>query len=412
MSFWYLDEYPTTLEGGSEKIQEFKENPFYSFKLLVRIGNSLAAANVTCRSEDGWFPQWTDSFHINVCRRRYAEIADDFAAGKLAEYNFNLPLSLDETLILADAARLVERFDVNIEFLSLAVKKTGSSDLKAEIERTLADSIDDHNKLWMELANEEDIDRIGLFAEIVTHVEPLELPPAIIHRVRQSAADGFLDKYPELNMYNLCTAELSKLKCWYETSQTHPYFIISPLKIEQISTNRRANARIIHGAIGEKRIATLLDVTKGEMKQANIKDFDTNVDSVSPKRTSIQIKLPDEYSDFLRPLYEEVGALLDHNFLTKWMSGDLYISEYCYLGAHFDLHYDIDVGDSTKDTPSSYERLATLMIYLTDVPLGGKTVFPDLGVAVQPSRGAALIWNNLSKQDGSPVMESIHELSD
>lgn len=66
-----------------------------------------------------------------------------FAAGKLAEYNFNLPLSLDETLILADAARLVERFDVNIEFLSLAVKKTGSSDLKAEIERTLADSIDD-----------------------------------------------------------------------------------------------------------------------------------------------------------------------------------------------------------------------------------------------------------------------------
>lgn len=92
-----------------------------------------------------------------------------------------------------------------------------------------------------------------------------------------------------LDQLSLQTAELSKLKCWYETSQTHPYFIISPLKIEQISTNRRANARIIHGAIGEKRIATLLDVTKGEMKQANIKDFDTNVDSVSPKRTSIQV---------------------------------------------------------------------------------------------------------------------------
>lgn len=64
----------------------------------------------------------------------------------------------------------------------------------------------------MELANEEDIDRIGLFAEIVTHVEPLELPPAIIHRVRQSAADGFLDKYPELNMYNLCVSGRTKVQ--------------------------------------------------------------------------------------------------------------------------------------------------------------------------------------------------------
>ena len=39
-------------------------------------------------------------------------------------------------------------------------------------------------------------------------------------------------------------------------------------------------------------------------------------------------------------------------------------------------------------------RIVTFMIYLTDVGLGGHTVFPQAGVGVKPEAGAALYWFN------------------
>ena len=37
-------------------------------------------------------------------------------------------------------------------------------------------------------------------------------------------------------------------------------------------------------------------------------------------------------------------------------------------------------------------RLATFFLYFNDVPAGGHTVFPALGVSVEPRRGRAALW--------------------
>jgi len=34
------------------------------------------------------------------------------------------------------------------------------------------------------------------------------------------------------------------------------------------------------------------------------------------------------------------------------------------------------------------------MIYLTSVPLGGHTIFPQAGISVKPEAGSALYWFN------------------
>lgn len=40
-------------------------------------------------------------------------------------------------------------------------------------------------------------------------------------------------------------------------------------------------------------------------------------------------------------------------------------------------------------------RIATFLVYMTDVEAGGATVFPTLGLTLHPVKGAAAFWYNL-----------------
>ncbi|KAG8244327.1 Prolyl 4-hydroxylase, alpha polypeptide [Homalodisca vitripennis] len=53
------------------------------------------------------------------------------------------------------------------------------------------------------------------------------------------------------------------------------------------------------------------------------------------------------------------------------------------------------------------DRIATLMIYLSEVPLGGHTVFQNWGLSVPPQKGAALFWPNLHR-NGSGDFSTEH----
>lgn len=48
-----------------------------------------------------------------------------------------------------------------------------------------------------------------------------------------------------------------------------------------------------------------------------------------------------------------------------------------------------------QETEPAGARLATLLIYLSDVEEGGGTAFPALGITVQPRLGQALLWFNM-----------------
>jgi len=44
-------------------------------------------------------------------------------------------------------------------------------------------------------------------------------------------------------------------------------------------------------------------------------------------------------------------------------------------------------------------RVLTFLLYLSDVEEGGETAFPDLGVAIRPRRGRALLWPSVEDGD-------------
>ena len=61
----------------------------------------------------------------------------------------------------------------------------------------------------------------------------------------------------------------------------------------------------------------------------------------------------------------------------------------CYdIGDTCIMHID---GQTTEE-PHNGLRIATLLIYLNDVPEGGETCFPMQGVAVKPERGKAVMF--------------------
>ncbi|XP_026099428.1 prolyl 4-hydroxylase subunit alpha-1-like, partial [Carassius auratus] len=74
--------------------------------------------------------------------------------------------------------------------------------------------------------------------------------------------------------------------------------------------------------------------------------------------------------------------------LSKKSAESLFVQNYG-IGGRYEPHYD-ELG---------YEngRIATFLIYMSDVEIGGATVFPDVGVVLKPKKGSAVFWFNLRK---------------
>merc|ERR1712232_352336 len=69
-------------------------------------------------------------------------------------------------------------------------------------------------------------------------------------------------------------------------------------------------------------------------------------------------------------------------------------------GEFFERHLDADASASAD---AAGMRIMTIFLYLNDVPAGGETAFPHLGLRVSPRRGAALLWANVQDQDPGQV---------
>ena len=62
-------------------------------------------------------------------------------------------------------------------------------------------------------------------------------------------------------------------------------------------------------------------------------------------------------------------------------------------GGHYEPH--VDFYGEYLDEVNRGDRISTILFYLNKVKSGGSTVFPFLGLSVQPIKGSALFWHNL-----------------
>ena len=62
------------------------------------------------------------------------------------------------------------------------------------------------------------------------------------------------------------------------------------------------------------------------------------------------------------------------------------------------IEVHVDYWNTDNKRPGG-ARISTFLTYLSDVSLGGRTVFPGLGLSVQPDKGSALFWLTVDTEE-------------
>jgi len=90
-------------------------------------------------------------------------------------------------------------------------------------------------------------------------------------------------------------------------------------------------------------------------------------------------------------------------------SSDRYLPNQ-YYKQHFDA-FDLGTEDGQRFAQNGGQRVATVLVYLNDVPAGGQTSFPRAGIAVSPRRGSAVVFFPASL-DGELDQRALHAAED
>ncbi|XP_016955280.1 prolyl 4-hydroxylase subunit alpha-1 [Drosophila biarmipes] len=196
-----------------------------------------------------------------------------------------------------------------------------------------------------------------------------------------------------------------ELTCRYN-ADTSDFLKIAPLKMEFLSMQPLVVQ--YHDVLYESEFKSLRDVA---IYNATMTDGWTYVDfdkKGKPKPQDRVVKMM-TFQGTVAPFTLSINRrIADMSGLNMRENMGLYLTNYG-LGGHFGKH--VDYVELAKRPPDFFsdlggDRIATALLYATDVPLGGTTVFTKLKLYIEPKKGNALIWFNLNNAgDPDPLTE-------
>ncbi|KAM7485162.1 hypothetical protein LguiA_001171 [Lonicera macranthoides] len=203
--------------------------------------------------------------------------------------------------------------------------------------------------------------------------------------------------------------------------------IINPSKVKQVSSKPRAF--VYEGFLTDEECDHLVSLAKSELKRSSVADNVSGKSKLSDVRTSSGMFISKAKDPIVAGIEDKIAAW---TFLPKENGEDIQVLRYEH-GQKYDPHYDYF---SDRDNiAQGGHRIATVLMYLTNVVKGGETVFPQAedpphhkssssnenlsecakkGIAVKPRKGDALLFFSLhpsaipdpnSLHGGCPVIE-------
>ncbi|EDV94263.1 GH12091 [Drosophila grimshawi] len=191
------------------------------------------------------------------------------------------------------------------------------------------------------------------------------------------------------------------LSCRYNFTTT-PFLRLAPLKLEEI--NHDPYVVMYHNVIYDSEIEEMKRLSP-QMQNGYIHGYKANQTKVTDIAARVNWLV--ENTPFLERMNQRITDMTGFD-LKEFPS--VQVANFG-IGNNFEAHYDYIFGKRVRkeDVGDLGDRLASIIFYSSDVPLGGATVFPDIQVAVQPQKGNSLLWYNLF-DDGTPDPRSLHSV--
>ncbi|KAK4365922.1 hypothetical protein RND71_013802 [Anisodus tanguticus] len=196
--------------------------------------------------------------------------------------------------------------------------------------------------------------------------------------------------------------------------------IINPSKAKQISWKPRAF--VYEGFLTDEECNHLIALAKSELKRSAVADNESGKSKHSEVRTSSGMFISKAKDPIVSGIEDKIATW---TFLPKENGEEIQVLRY-EEGQKYEPHYDYFV-DKVNIARGGH-RLATVLMYLTDVEKGGETVFPKAeestrrrsmvaddslsecarkGISVKPRQGDALLFYSLHP-NATPDPNSLH----
>ena len=232
-----------------------------------------------------------------------------------------------------------KKFQLSIDWLELSLKKLKQNTQESQ---AIKDMYYRHIKEYLALAYEN----IGELESAFNYLDALLAaePDSSVRFTQKllSAGDHIMnhEKMPEKSEYmrnfeRLCRGEslrkYESLTCQL-VSETHPYFLLAPLKVEPISLDPPIT--LYHNLLNDAQIMGLLNETEHRMVRSEVIQYNTT--EVNDVRVSQQDWLSPEESKVTNMMYKLLGSItgLDTNN-TEFMQVAVY-----GIGGQYEPHHD------------------------------------------------------------------------
>ncbi|XP_039040275.1 probable prolyl 4-hydroxylase 4, partial [Hibiscus syriacus] len=178
-----------------------------------------------------------------------------------------------------------------------------------------------------------------------------------------------------------------------------------PSKVKQVSWKPRAF--VYEGFLTDLECDHLISLVKSELKRSAVADNVSGESKLSEFRTSSGMFIAKAKDPIVDGIEDKISTW---TFLPEENGEGIQVLRYEH-GQKYEPHYDYFV-DKVNIARGGH-RIATVLMYLTNVTKGGETVFPEAEV-LKPKRGDALLFFSLypnaipdpsSLHAGCPVIE-------
>ncbi|XP_074308458.1 putative prolyl 4-hydroxylase 10 [Silene latifolia] len=155
--------------------------------------------------------------------------------------------------------------------------------------------------------------------------------------------------------------------------------------VEVLSWEPRAV--VYHNFLSRDECQYLIDLAKPHMEKSTVVDEKTGKSRDSRVRTSSGTFLPRGRDKIIRNIEKRIA---DFTFLPVEHGEGLQVLHY-EVGQKYEPHFDYFLDEF--NTVNGGQRIATVLMYLSEVDFGGETVFPD----AKGNKSAVPYWNELSE---------------